>query len=119
MVNNKYIQAGDFGVQVIRNDSQHVLELAGQVTINSSPQLRMDLLRLIGCTPGAVVIIDVSKVSYMDSSGIATLLESLEGARERSVKLRLVGASGRVRMLVELLELPKIFSSFGSEVVFP
>lgn len=119
MVNSTCIQAGDFSVQIIRIDSQHVVEVAGRVTINSSPKLRLALLHLISRTPGAVVIVDVSKVSYLDSSGIATLLEVLKAAREGFVKLRLVGASGRVRMLVELLELPKIFSAFGSEVMFP
>ena len=119
MVNSTCIQACDFSVQIIRSDSQDTVAVAGHVTINSSPQLRLVLLRLVARRPGALVIIDVSKVSYLDSSGIATLLEVLKAAREGSVKLRLVGASGRVRMLVELLELPKIFSAFGSEVMFP
>ncbi len=118
MVNSTCIQAGDFSVRIIRSDSHDIVEIAGHVTINSSPQLRLILLRLIARRPGAVVIIDVSKVSYLDSSGIAILLEILKAAREGSVRLRLVGASGRVRMLLELLQLPKIFSAFGSEVIF-
>jgi anti-sigma B factor antagonist len=118
MVNSTSIQ-GDFGVQVIRSDSQYIVEVAGQVTINSSPQLRLVLLQLIEHSPGSVVMVDFSNVPYLDSSGIATLLEVLKAAREKSVKLRLVGAVDRVRMLIELLELPKIFSAFGSEVAFP
>ena len=117
MVNSTCIQAGDFSVRIIRSDSHDIVEVAGHVTINSSPQLRLVLLRLIARRPGAMVIIDVSKVSYLDSSGIATLLEVLKAAREGFVKLRLVGASGRVRILAELLELPKIFDAFGSEVM--
>ena len=118
MVNGTGIQADDFSVLVMRSNSQYTVEVAGQVTIDSSPQLRLVLLRLIEHSPGTAVIVDVSKVSYLDSSGIATLLEALKAAREEPVKLCLVGASGRVRMLVELLELPKIFDAFGSEVLF-
>jgi anti-sigma B factor antagonist len=117
-VDNISIQAGDFTVQVIRKDSQVTVEIGGRVTIDSSPHLRLFLLRQIGRKAGAVMVIDVSKVSYLDSSGIATLLESLRAARQRSVKLHLVGTSGRVRMLAELLELPKIYDALGSEVVF-
>jgi anti-sigma B factor antagonist len=117
LVTNTSIQPGDFTVQVIRKDSQVIVEIAGRVTIDTSPHLRSFLLRLIGREVSAVIVIDVSKVSYLDTSGIATLLESLQAASERSVKLRLIGTSGRVRMLAELLELPKLFAALGSEVV--
>ncbi len=112
------IPGGDFTVQSIMRDSQPIVEIAGRISIDSSPHLRSVLFRLLGPKAGDVVTIDLSKVSYLDTSGIATLLEVLEAARRRSVKLRLIGASGRLRMLAELLELPKIFEAFGSEVVF-
>ena len=117
-MNDTSVRARDIDVRIIENDSQTTVEIAGRVTIDSSPQLRRFLLRLLERKAGVMVVIDISKVSYLDTSGIAALLESLEATRARSVKLRLVGASGRVRILVELLELPRIFDAFGSEVVF-
>ena len=117
-MNHTSNQAGDISVQVTQTDSEAIVQIAGRVTIDSSPHLRLVLLRLLGHKTGAVVVIDLSRVSYLDTSGVATLLEAVKAARERSVKLRLFGASGRVRMLAELLELPKIFDALGSEVVF-
>ncbi len=117
-MNNTSNQVLDISVQVTQADSEAIVHIAGRITIDSSPQLRMALLRLLGREAGTVVVIDLSKVPYLDTSGIATLLEGLKAAQERSVKLRLVGVSGRVRMLAELLELPKIFGALGSEVVF-
>jgi anti-sigma B factor antagonist len=62
------------------------------------------------------VVIDVSALSYLDMSGIATLLEALKAARERSVNLRLAGMSGQVRALAEIAQLDTIYRAWGSEV---
>jgi anti-anti-sigma factor len=64
------------------------------------------------------VVIDFSAVSYLDMAGIATLLEALKAARERSVKLRLTGISGQVRTLAEVAQLDTIYHAWGSEVEF-
>ena len=64
------------------------------------------------------MVIDFSAVSYLDMSGIATLLEALKAARERSVKLRLTGMSGQARTLAEIAQLDTIFRAWGSEVEF-
>jgi len=64
------------------------------------------------------MVIDLSAISYMDMSGIATLLEALKAAHERSVRLSLAGMSGQVRMLAEVAQLDAIFRAWGSEVEF-
>jgi anti-sigma B factor antagonist len=64
------------------------------------------------------VVIDASALSYLDMSGIATLLEALKAARERSVKLRLTGICGQVRRLAEIAQLDTIYRAWGSEVEF-
>ena len=116
--NDRSIQAGDIDVLVTRKDSQAMIVVAGRVTVDTSPHLRSVLLRLLRRDAGDVVVIDVSKVSYLDTSGFATLVEALKAARECSVKLRLVGVSGQVRVLAEIVELTRIFEFFGSEVAF-
>ena len=97
--------------------SQPTVEVAGCVTVDSSPHLRSVLLRLFHAASGLVMTIDLSKVSYMDISGIATLMEALRIAREREAKLRLTGMTGQVRMLAEVTELDRIYQAAGSEVV--
>ncbi len=116
--NRAFVQAGELSVHVGWTDSQPNVKLEGRVTVDSSPVLRTMLLDLLRRQRGGLIVIEVSELSYLDTSGIATLLEALKSARERSVTLRLIGASGRVRMLAEIVELKKIFNAFGSEVVF-
>ncbi len=117
MPDNISVKAGEISLEVVRMSSKPTVEVAGCVTIDSSPHLRSVLLRLLHAGSGLVMTIDLSKVSYMDSSGIATLMEALKIAQVREVKLHLTGMSGQVRMLAEVTELDRLFQAVGSEVV--
>jgi len=64
------------------------------------------------------MVIDLSAVSYLDMSGLATLLEALKAARASSVKLRVTGMSGEARALAEVAQLDTLFHSWGAEVEF-
>jgi len=112
------VPPGQATVQVVRSASQSTVAVAGRLTVDSSPHLRSELLALICGRPGRVLTIDLSGVSYLDTSGLATLLEALSTARDRSVRLHLTGISGQPRKLAELVELDKIFRALGSEVEF-
>jgi anti-sigma B factor antagonist len=92
--------------------------VAGRVTVDSSPHLRSALLQLLRRRAEPVVVIDLSEVSYLDMSGLATLLEALKAARRHSVTLRVLGMTGQSRMLAEIAELDEVFRSAGSEVEF-
>jgi anti-sigma B factor antagonist len=63
-----------------------------------------------------VLVIDMSGVSYLDTSGMATLLEAADVARAQGVRLRVVGLSGEPRMLAQIAEIDRIFRAYGSEV---
>jgi len=112
----KQESAGEATIRIVRKDSQVNVAVAGRVTVDSSPYLRSALFELLRPGAGGVVVIDLSGVSYLDISGVATLLEALKMAREGSVVLRLTGVTGQARMLAEVMELDKIFRSSGSEV---
>lgn len=92
------------------------MAVAGRVTVDSSPTLRSTILDLLRRGAAPVTIIDLSGVSYLDVSGLATLLEALKAARERSVRLRVIGISGKARTLAEVTQLDAIFRAWGSEV---
>ena len=112
------LDAGEITVHVVPGSNQLTVAIAGRVTVDSSPDLRSVLLGLLRRGTAPVVVIDLSAVSYLDMSGIATLLEALKAARERSVKLRLTGMSGQARTLAEIAQLDTIFRAWGSEVEF-
>jgi anti-sigma B factor antagonist len=110
--------AGEITVELIPGGNQLTVAVAGRTTVDSSPHLRAVLLGLLRRGAPPVVVIDLSSLSYLDASGIATLLEALKAARERLVTLRLAGISGQARTLAEILHLDKVFRSCGSEVEF-
>ena len=110
--------AGELSLRVAPASQQVTVSVAGRVTVSSSPQLRCALLGLLRRGAPPLVVIDVSAVSYLDMSGIATLLEALKAAHEHSVNLCITGLSGQVRTLAEIAQLDTIFRAWGSEVEF-
>ena len=112
------LEAGGITVHVVPGSNQLTVVIAGRTTVDTSPDLRTILLGLLRQVTTPVVVIDLSALSYLDMSGIATLLEALKAARERSVKLRLTGISGQVRTLAEIAQLDTIYRAWGSEVEF-
>jgi len=112
------LEGGEITVHVVPGSNQLTVAVAGRTTVDTSPDLRSVLLELLRRVTALVVVIDASALSYLDMSGIATLLEALKAARERSVKLRLTGMSGQVRRLAEVAQLDTIYRAWGSEVEF-
>jgi anti-sigma B factor antagonist len=112
------LEAGEIIVHVVRSGEMSSVAVAGRTTVDSSPHLRSVLLGLLRRGTAPLVVIDFSAVSYVDMSGIATLLEALKAARENSIKLRLAGMRGQVRALAEIAQLDTIFRAWGSEVEF-
>jgi anti-sigma B factor antagonist len=115
---NTALEAGEITIRVVRASSQSTVTVTGRVTVDSSPHLRSVLLQLLERRTGPAVVVDLSGVSYLDMSGLATLLEALKAARQRSKTLRVLGMTGQGRLLAEIAELDKIFAAAGSEVEF-
>ncbi len=111
-------EAGDMTVKVIPASNHITLSVAGRVTVDSSPNLRSALLDVLRRKASPVLHIELSGVSYLDTSGLATLLEALKAARERSVILRVTGISVAARTLAEIAQLDTIFREWGSQVEF-
>lgn len=112
------LESDEITVHIVPGSEPLTVAAKGRMTVDSSPYLRSVILGLLRRATAPVVIIDLSDVSYLDMSGIATLLEALKAAGERSVKLRLAGMSGQVRTFAEIVQLDTIFRAWGSEVEF-
>ena len=112
------LEAGEITVHVVPGSNQLTVAVAGRTTVDTSPHLLSLLLGLLRRNTAPVVVIDVSALSYLDMSGLATLLEALKAARERSVKLRVTGITGEARTLAEIAQLDTLFRTWGSEVEF-
>ncbi|HRK29797.1 MAG TPA: STAS domain-containing protein [Tepidisphaeraceae bacterium] len=81
----------------------------GEVDLKNSPDLREVLLDLINTQKPKKVVLNLSKVSYMDSSAIAVLVESLQKLRKAGGKMCLTNLQPRVRGLLEIARLDSIF----------
>jgi anti-sigma B factor antagonist len=85
-----------------------IVAVSGEVDLYSSPRMREAILAGVS-RKNPRVIVDLTKVSYMDSSGIATLVEALQLTRKHSGRLVVAGLSERVREVFELARLESVF----------
>ena len=94
--------------RVDRDDAHTQLQVKGDVTIHTSPQLRKALKPLLTAATKEVRV-QLDGVGFMDSSGIATLVEGLQWARETGGRFVLSGLSETVRDVFELAKLDTVF----------
>jgi len=107
---------GELTIETSRGPGESRFRVAGRLVIESSAHLRALLLAAIRERTAAVVALDFSELRYLDTSGVATLLEAARAASAEGVRLRVVGLGGEPRMLAQIAELDRIFVGYGSEV---
>lgn len=88
--------------------------IEGRVTVHSSDEMRRKLLAALRSRP-AQVIVDFSRATYMDTSGVATLLEAAHIARSQSTRFVLAGLSGQPRNLFEVGRFDRFFEFASQE----
>jgi anti-sigma B factor antagonist len=86
-----------------------VLTPKGEIDMSHSPSLQKTIAAVQADKPPKVVL-DLSAVPYMDSSGIATLVEALQTSMRNKTKLVLCNLSPRVRSAFEISRLIQMFS---------
>ncbi len=96
-------------VQTRKAQAALIIDLKGQVDLFSSPKMRSAILDAINSKQVRRVAINLTEVSYIDSSGVASLVEGLQMARSKSCRLVLFGMQQGAREVLELARLDKIF----------
>ena len=101
-----------------KNDAGFLLKLKGDVDMNSSSDVRGALGEVFRQGRGGLkmLFIDLSQVRYMDSSGIATLVEAMQTCMKQGAHLRLLDLSPPVRDVFELARLASVFEIFPTLV---
>ena len=87
---------------------REILALEGEVDLAVTPALRQRLLARVA--PGRALMVDLSAVTYIDSSGLASLVEAYQAAQAEGGRLALVAASQQVRRVLELARLDRVFT---------
>jgi anti-sigma B factor antagonist len=90
-----------------------VVVTQGDVTAFSSSALRQTLRKLAEGKPGRVIV-DLAGTRYIDSSGVATLVEALQTMRRNGGELVLAGVNPRVRGVFEIARLDNLFPMAAS-----
>ncbi len=84
-----------------------VLSLIGEIDLQSSPDARDQLLELLKA--GESLLVNMSQVEYLDSSGIASLVEALQYAKRSGQAFGLVEISPATSQVIKLARLDKVF----------
>lgn len=86
----------------------------GEIDINTSPDIKKNFEKILA-RKAPKIVINFSKVTYVDSSGLATLVEILKGMRTYGGKMRLSNLSPKIKSLFEITKLEKLFDIMADE----
>ena len=85
-----------------------IVEMSGEVDLSCSPDARKQILECLDNSEVGVLV-DLSQVSYIDSSGIASLVEGYQTAKKKSLNFGLIGVSDAAMNVLQLARLDKVF----------
>lgn len=92
-------------------DEPNVLPLEGEIDLHVSPRVAASLGALINRKPARLVV-DLSRVTYIDSSGLAVLIEGMQNMEAYGGKFLLAGLQDNVRAIFEISRLDQVFMIF-------
>jgi len=98
-----------------RMDGTTIFDLSGDIDFANSPEVRQSLLREIRESRVPRVVVNLSGVHYIDSSGVASLVEGLKASRDLGSRFILFGLSTAAREVLQLSRLLKVFEIYDSE----
>ncbi len=91
-----------------------VCSIEGEINLNTSPELRKAFDSFIRDDLKKVVI-DFSQVLYIDSSGLATLIELFQRLKKNGGALRIAKMSEKVKSVFEVTKLHKLFEIYDAQ----
>lgn len=98
-----------------RSEATTIFDIIGPIDLASSPQVRKLLLSEFREARTRRVVLNLSGVKYIDSSGVASLVEGLKASRDVGSRFILFGLSPAAREVLQLSRLLKIFEIYDDE----
>ncbi len=92
-----------------------IVDVVGDITLHNTPEVRKVLLDLLKEKRASRVVMNLSSVKYVDSAGVASLVEGLKMSREMKSGFALFGLSRTAREVLELTRLIKVFEVYNTE----
>ena len=98
-----------------RIDQATIVDVSGNIDMSNSPEVRKTLLREIHDLAVSRVALNLSGVQYIDSSGVASLVEGLKAAKDRQLRFVLFGLNDSAREVLKISHLLKLFEIYDNE----
>jgi anti-sigma B factor antagonist len=92
-----------------------VIDAAGRITLGEGASAFRDLIRDLSAKGDKKLVLNLSEVSYIDSSGIGELVSGFTTVTNHGGQLKLVGLSKRVKDLLQITKLYTVFEVHDEE----
>ena len=102
-------------ISVRHLDKATIFDVLGEIDLATSPELRKMILRELKEQRMPRVVVNLQAVRYIDSSGVASLVEGLKVSREVGARFVLCGLSTKVQEVLRLSKLRSLFEVCDSE----
>jgi len=111
------LSEGEETVQISarRQETTTIFDVSGDIDFANSREVRQSVLHEIQESRVARVVVNLSQVGYIDSSGVASLVEGLKASRDLGSRFILFGLSTSAREVLQLSRLIKVFEICENE----
>ncbi len=92
-----------------------VVDAAGRITLGEGARLFSDTIRDLAAKGSKKLLVNLSEVSYIDSSGIGEMVSSYTTITNHGGQLKLLGLSKKVKDLLQITKLYTVFEVFDDE----
>lgn len=96
-------------------DKSAILDVSGNIDMSNAQELRKALLTEIGTKGASRVVVNLGGVGYIDSAGIASLVEGLKASRDSHVRFILFGISPSALEVLKVVRLEGFFEIHDNE----
>jgi anti-anti-sigma factor len=103
----------DIGIETTQRDRATVVSVTGEVDLQTAPRLGETLEEVRAGTP-ALIVVDLSKVDFLDSSGLGVLATAHRDAKAAGADLRIVRPRPAIDKVLTLTRLSEVIDTFDS-----
>ncbi len=102
-------------ISVRRVENVAVVDLQGRITLGEASGRLRDTIKDLVTNNGKDILLNLTDVSYIDSSGLGELVGAFATVSNRGGRLRLLGLQPRVHELMHITKLYSVFEIFDTE----
>ena len=105
---------GEIDVDVVVDTGTTVVAFGGEIDLVTAPTVRVTLGEQVDRDSLRLLVIDLSEVSFLDSTGIAAIAFAIRLSSDRGVAIRLCCVQPHVRRVLEITGLADLWPLFDS-----